>query len=204
MNKRFIKIFESTISRYTNGGFLVGDIVKIKPDAIRHKSFESNEEMKFQLKDLMSSDLNLRIVNIKNKYPNVMGGSNTDTIGRQEALVDIAQELAPGRYHKYITVPMDVLVEINPNVPNLAPIPDSVKRKGNIQIKPGVPEKAEEDNEFSPGNQTQKSVVEPHGKNVKGDRELPTSNTQIPSSPAVGQRDPVSYTAEYLPKEKKR
>lgn len=195
MNNNFIQLVESTINRFTNGGLLVGDLVKIKPKAFNHPDFESNEEVKFKLKEFLNSDLNLRILNIKNNYSSAMAGNNEDKINPRMMLVDIAQEIAPGRYYGQVTVPMDILQRLDNGI-NLPPIPDSVKYKGKITIKPEIPEEAEETSEFSPGYQTHASVV--GKKAVKGDRKLQNSNTVIPSSPAEGQRDPAKFTASYV------
>ena len=217
MNKRrFVKIFESNLNRYTNGGLLIGDIVAFKPKAIHHPDFENSEELKMKIKALMDGGLNLRVVNIKGKYPAVMGGSNEDNIVRRNALVDVAQEIAPGRYHNTITVPIEVLDviygtrpdkdqspehfnDVSPEI-NLPSIRDNQKRAGRINIKPTAVDKPSEDNEFAVGTQTMKSDVD--GKLSKGDRELPIKNTAIPSSPAEGHKDPAKYTAGYMPKQK--
>lgn len=136
MKKRFIRLYENNIDRFTNGGFLVGDIVKIKPGSYNHKAFEGQEEIKAQIKSLIDSDLNIRIINIKNKYPGVMGANNTDYINPFGRTVDIGQEIAPGRYYNTTSVP-DAILERIPTYPGLPPIPDSMKRadKSHIDTK---------------------------------------------------------------------
>lgn len=197
--KRFTQIFESTLSRHTNGGFLTSDLVKLKKNALSHVEFETNEEMKFKLKAIMDSDLNLRIVNIKNKYPAVQGGVNTDTNLPFGRIIDIAQEIAPGRFHNFISVPEEVLERIE-SYPNSSPIPNSLKRDDTTQIEP-IPVDIEEDEEcmLSPRHLTHKSD-DGKGHLIKGDRELKNTNTKIPAEPAKGQADPADYVARYLPK----
>ena len=128
-----------------------------------------------------------------------MAGNNSDNQSALGRIADIAQEYAPGRWRECFTVPVEI-VEVIDYSPNLPPVPDSLKRTGNEHINP-KPVEASEDNErttLSPRHQTHRSDV--HGKYEKGDRELPTKNVKIPSSPAKGQKDPASYTAQYMPK----
>jgi hypothetical protein len=215
VNRRFVKLFESAYGRYTNGGILVGDVVAFKPKAINHPDFESNDELKIKIKSLIDSGYNLRVVNIKNNFPVGMGGNNDNNINRRMALADIAQEIAPGRYYNYVTVPLDVLVvvsgirplkdqnpdhfnEVQPDI-NLPEVRDKIKRDSRINIKPVSPEKVSEDEEFSTGRQTRTSDMG-NKKDSSGDRSLNNSNTVIPSSPNVTHKDPANYTADYLPK----
>ena len=214
MNRRFVKIFESTYSRYTNGGVLVGDVVVFKPKAINHPDFEANEEMKIKIKSLIDGGYNLRIINIKNNFPVAMGGNNDNNIVRRNALADIGQEIAPGRYYNMVTVPLETLQvvsgtrpekdqspehynEVQPDI-NLPQVRDKITYKPRTNIKPKPLEKPNEDNEFAIGYQTLQSNI--GGKNVPGDRQLNNTNVEIPSSPNVMAKDPGSYTASYLPK----
>lgn len=136
--KRFLKLYESTINRFTNGGFLTGDVVKLKPNAFNHKVFDGQEETKSHIKAMMDSDLNLRVTNVKNAYPAVMGGSNTDYASPKERMVDVAQEIAPGRYYNTITVPAEVLERVTDGdeTNSLPPVPNSIKKADPSQIKP--------------------------------------------------------------------
>ena len=133
MKKRFLKLYENNIDRFTNGGFLIGDIVKIKPGSYNHKAFEGQEEIKAQIKSLIDSDLNIRVVNIKNKYPGVMGANNTDYINPFNRTVDIGQEIMPGRYYNTTSVPGEILERV-PTYPNLPPVPASMKREDKSHI----------------------------------------------------------------------
>ena len=93
MKKKFTRLYESITNRFINGGFLIGDIVKIKPDALKHKSFDGLEELKTQIKALMDSDLNIRVINVKNGMPAGMGANNTGNVNAFGRTLDIAQEM---------------------------------------------------------------------------------------------------------------
>ena len=138
MRKRFLSLYESTINRFTNGGFLVGDVVKLKPNAFNHKAFEGLEEVKARIKSVMDSDLNIRVTNVKNAYPAVMGAGNTDNMNPEGRMVDIAQEIAPGRYYNTITVPQETLIRVTDGdaTNSLPAVPDSFKRADTTQITP--------------------------------------------------------------------
>ena len=69
MEKKFNKIYESYVSRYTRGGFLTGDLVKVRDDYKSSEGYKKlSPEYKAKLDDLLASDLNLRVSGIENKY----------------------------------------------------------------------------------------------------------------------------------------
>jgi len=200
MNKKFVKLYESALQRYTNGGFLAGDVVVFKEGAFNDPWFkELGENTKQKLKNMADSGLNLRVSAIKNRFPGVGGAGNTDYIGT-EVNVDITSEIAPGRYMDFATVPARLL-EPKSTYPNLPDVPE-VFKKGDpakrVNIKPKkVKDEAEEVPFLRPGD-TRRSDLG-NGKMSNGDRELLNKNIKIPSSPAKGVNDPASYTANYLP-----
>jgi len=180
VKKKFLKLYEGTINRYNNGGLLVGDIVKLKPGAINHPSFEGKEEERFLLKTLIDSDLNIRVVNIINKYPAVMGANNTDNINPFGRTVEIAQEIMPGRLYNKISVPDEILVRVD-YYPNLPPIPQSMKREDKTHIKP-------------------KEIKATHANTEMSNKEINLGNTNVKLD-----YTPIAKptTSMYLPKEKR-
>ena len=202
MDKRFNKLFEATLSRYTRGGFLTSDRVKFIDNALKNDFFKNQpESVKTAVEELINSGLNLRVRNVKSAMPAVMGAGNPDDYGYSFS-VEIVPEIAPGTYdvNKAVTVPATLVAHLNDGI-NLPPVPDKLKYDNKVQIKPKPVEevlKTEDKNNFSPVAQTHTSNVD--GKPSKGDRELNNVNVVIPSSPAVNQKDPAAYTAQYLPK----
>jgi len=200
MNKKFVKLYESALQRYTNGGFLAGDVVVFKEGAFNDQWFkELGENTKQKLKSMAASGLNLRVSAVKNRFPGVGGAGNTDYLGT-ETNVDITSEIAPGRYMDFATVPSRLL-EPKSSYPNLPEVPEVFKKDDpskRVNIKPKkVKDEAEEVPFLRPG-ETRKSDLG-KGKMAEGDRELLNKNVSIPSSPAKDARDPASYTANYLP-----
>jgi hypothetical protein len=207
VNKKFVKLFEATISRFNRGGFLASDRVSFVDNVLRNDYFKKQpEELANAVKELINCGLNLRVKNIKSTFPAVGGAGNPDNFGYSFA-VEVAPEIAPGRLdtNKTVTVPAELLVRQDDGI-NLPPVPDSLVRKDSSYIKPKKTSdiKQEEIPFYRPHNQTHLSNV--NGKNVEGDRELKNINVTIPSSPAVGVKDPAisgfpdSYTIAYLPK----
>ena len=197
--RRFTKIWESAINRYTSGGFLPGDLVTLKPDFKKHELIKDNESLIGELKALVDSGSNLRITNVKNKYPTAMGGDNTDYKG-MEFYVDIAAEMSPGKFGPSYTVPADVL-EVIDTTPNLTPIPNKFKYDNKIQIKPKEHKDENEEVPFyTPDGQNKKAYV--GNKLQKTDHKLLNKNVTIPS-PANKMRKDIAgeqpnYTAVYM------
>lgn len=199
MNK-FEKIYESAIQRFTRGGFLTGDLVKFTENAFRDDFFKKQAPNYIQkAKSFNDGGLNLRVSAIKAVRPTIHSG---DVQNEAESfLVDIVQEIAPGLYREFITVPAHILEPVN-TYPNLAPVPDSLKRHNNTSIEPHpVALKDATEMMLSPHRQTLTSD-EGDKKDSPGDRKLNNFNTKIPSEPAKGEANPSveSGTHRYLPK----
>ena len=200
MNKRFLKLYESTIGRYNRGGFLVSDIVTFAKNALKNDFLKTqNEDVAARIKEYIESGDTLRVINIVNNAPPVMGANNTDD-GGPDFTIEVGKETAPGRFETSgILVHPTMLVRVDA-YPNLTPVPDKVKRKEKIDIKP-VAVKDEEGEEvpfYTPKLNTRRSDV--HGKMEAGDRVLNNVNVKIPSGTNAIDKDPASYTARYLPK----
>jgi hypothetical protein len=200
MEKKFIKLFEATLSRYTRGGFLTSDRVKFIDKALTHDFIKNApEETKLAIKGLIDSGVNLRVRNVKSHMPAVMGAGNPDDFG-YSFNIEVVPEIAPGLYdvNKAVTVPSTLLVR-HADYPNLPPVPDSMKYDNKVQIKPEEVEINDDKTMLTPKSNTHLSDVGGN-KLEAGDRELKNVNVKIPSEPAVGHKDPATYTAQYLPK----
>ena len=202
MKKKFLKLYESTMDRLNRGGYLVGDIVKFKDDAHTHDFFaNASDEIRKKIKEFMEDGCNLRVKNISNVYPAVLGAGNTDDAGSVN--IEVCRETAPGRFDQSGILVHPDMLEIVDVYPNLSPVPDKFKRKEKINITPVDAEKelAAEDEEvpfYSPRATTHLSDV--HGKLEAGDRKLNNTNVAIASNHNAVAKDPASYVYNYLPK----
>ena len=137
---KFEQLTETTIVRYQNGGLITGDLVKVLPSALKHPKLKDlGEHVKGVIKSLIDSTLNLRVCAVKSIHPS--SSSLSDGIGGggtsapTDFWVDVAIERAPGSFSDPMTLPIEVL-ELIPNDGNLAPIPDELRRKDKVNIKP--------------------------------------------------------------------
>lgn len=198
MNK-FVKLYESAISRYTRGGFLTGDLVKFVEGATRDEFFKDQApNYMAKLKQFIDSGLNIRVSAVKPVRPSTQPGNIQNEAS--SFLVDVTLELAPGLYKDFITVPAHILAP-HDTYPNLAPVPDSLKRAGNVHIEPkAVEAAAQEEQMMSPQRQTN-TTDRGNQKDSETENQLNNVNVTIPSSPAQGERSPAveKGTARYLP-----
>tara|TARA_B100000214_G_C23910568_1_gene601088 strand:- start:329 stop:955 length:627 start_codon:yes stop_codon:yes gene_type:complete len=182
VEKKFNKIYESYVSRYTRGGFLTGDLVKVRDN---YKSTEGYKKMtpeyQAKLDDLISSDLNLRVSGIENKYPSDQPGNTDNSSG--EFSITVSQETAPGRYDGFYQFPDDIFQPVDV-YPNRMPVPNSMVRPNGTQIDPDTLEYEDEDSYI--GSNPLKSQVEPgylpdaeKQPTMGDDRELHNVNTEI-------------------------
>jgi hypothetical protein len=199
MNK-FVKLYESSIQRYTRGGFLTGDLVKFVENAFKDDFFK-NQAPNYvnKARSFADAGLNMRVSAVKAVRPTIHSGDVQNEA--EDFIVDITLEMAPGLYREFLTVPARLLQQID-TYPNLAPVPDSLKRKGDININPKeVKQEQEENTMLSPHRQTQTSDLG-NSKDSEGERKLNNFNTSIPSSPSQGTPSPSveKGTFRYLPK----
>lgn len=195
MQNKFLNLVENSLSRYSNGGFLVGDIVKLVANYKSKACYKDlNDTIKKFVDDLSKTDKSLRIVDIKTYYPSGAPGDNSN---RGTCFnIDIATEFAPGSYdlQNKVTVPSDILEPANV-YPSLAPIPDSLRKKERINMTPVKPEEDEE----MPNNPYAQTLMSQDGeKLVRGDRALLNKNVKIPSNTVKGSNTVGTYTKMYM------
>tara|TARA_R110001583_G_scaffold24979_9_gene90862 strand:+ start:2757 stop:3329 length:573 start_codon:yes stop_codon:yes gene_type:complete len=177
--KKFVKLHESYMRRYERGGFLGGDVFKFNDDfksADCYKALGSNT--KELIDNMIDSGLHIRITDIKDTSPARFPGN--DQTSSLDVVLNLALDSGGGRYTHHVSVPGSLGHSVQ-YAPNLLPIPDVMRRKDNVVIKP---EEAEE-------------TTAPHAAENPV-RALPTQNTDIPSDPATPSPDAASYTLQYL------
>ncbi len=189
--KKFVNLHESYMRRYERGGFLVGDVFKFNGD---YQSTDCYKALPKNTKDLLTqmidSGLHIRVVGIKDTEPSRYPASS------QQSSLDVNLNLAldegGGRYSHYVTVP-GLLGQAVQYAPNLLPIPNAMRRKSKVNIKP---EEVVEDEEML-SNRADRGGLEPH-ELTPTERSLPTKNTEIPCDPVTPSPAVGSYTNQYL------
>jgi hypothetical protein len=159
--RKFLEICESVLTRTERGGFLVGDMVEITD----FNKIDSN--IKDGLKELVDQGLNIKVVDIVNKYPSDKPGSQLNNSG--DVVLVVSADYGGGRYVGKFTVPTTCCKVID-TYPNLHPIPDALKRDNMITIKP-EPVPGYEGEEFKK-----------RANLAGGDYKLPVKNQKIPGA----------------------
>jgi hypothetical protein len=138
METKFDVLFENLLERYQQGGLIIGDRVRFKKDALNHEFFKGKGQ---NFLDIVKScmdpnfDLNLRVSAIKSIYPTTTQNYRGGTESPDKIYADVIVEYAPGLYRTPMTVPIEVL-ELQDDGINTGPVPDSIRRKSKINIKP--------------------------------------------------------------------
>lgn len=167
MNK-FDTILESAFNRFQGGGFLSGDLVKLKENALGSEWAKKQPENLLQkLKEFAETDENIRVSSVKALRPAV-SGSVQQHEQVDDFYCDIVREKAPGLFMDFITIPAELLEYIDFGT-NLPPVPGSQRRDHPGDGKPEEV-KQEEANPALPYDQT--------GVN-EGDKALADVNTKL-------------------------
>ena len=179
--KKFIPLLESYMRRYERGGFLVGDVFKFNNDFKNEEGYKDlGQNVKDLIDQMIESGLHIRVVDIKNEDPSRYPAS--DITSQLEVFLDIALDTGGGRYTHYCAVPTSLGQPVH-YAPNLLPIPDAMRRKSKVNIKP---EEVVEDEE-----NIQNKTDRGDGKLSQTELKLPTQNTTLPHSEGP-------YTKSYL------
>lgn len=181
MEAKFNVLFENMLERYQQGGYLIGDRVRFKKDVLKMDFFKNKgSNFLVVVKACMDPnfDLNLRISAIKSTRPTTSQNYRGGTESPDDIYADVIIEYAPGLYRNPMTVPIGAL-ELQDDGINRGPIPDSIKRKSKIQIKPEE-QKAEQSADFD---------INLQNKNVQ----LPGGTKWNDSKPGAGNMPKKKY-----------
>ena len=167
MNK-FSTLIEGTQVRYTQGGLLPGDLVKVKKEALTSEWAKKQAgNLIEKLKQFIDTDLHVRVSAVKTLRPAVGGGHQTES-NVDDYYCDVVIETAPGLYVDFITLPVNLLEYIEQDI-NLPELPDSLRR--DEPSKKIEEYKAKRTN--SPTDSTKQTLSD------DTNRSLPRSNTDM-------------------------
>lgn len=189
MNSKFDTLFESNFSRYQGGGFLTGDVIKLKDGWERDDwAKKAPAQVVEKIAELAGSDLILRVSSVKTIRPTI--NSSVDQAGGvDDFYLDICQETAPGMWNgHFVTIPQH-LVELNGPNDGPPPIPDSMKREDVVDVKPKEISSEDTANEGGEEMDPKKQT----GTDDKFNKTLPDNNTTLPGATGA-----ESYTAKYI------
>ena len=128
-NSKFVPLYETIYNRFKQGsGFLEGDVVKLKSNFKSTEGYKAlPETIKQRLEDISNSEYNLRLGRLHSPH-NQYGSYGHLNLPATHA--DLYQEVAPGNFGNLVTVPLDLLEEIDTGV-NLPPVSPKNKRTAN-------------------------------------------------------------------------
>ena len=112
---KFEKICENTLYRFQQGGFLRGDYVRIKKDALKHSELKQiSAPMRSILENVIKSGIPLRISYIKSGSSEAFNGP-VDAANSPccELWADVVTEYAPGMWKDPMTLPLGVLEKVD-------------------------------------------------------------------------------------------
>jgi len=188
MAKKYLMLVEDYMKRFERGGFLVGDIFEFNKNFKTEDEYKSlGQNVKDMIDEMLDSGLNIRVVGIKDNTGARFPGSNQSSSNDVE--LSLALDNTGGRFTHYVSVSPSLGQPGDSGYPGLTPIPDEVKRKDKVNIKPKEMEKS--------NNNSNKSD-RGDGKLSDTERTLTRKNTVLPHkstspSPAV-----ASQTHHYL------
>ena len=134
MEKKFVKLLETAMSRAIRGGFLVGDYVELVKNYKTHQEYKAlHDDIKAKIDELTKSDLHIRVINV-NDIPALRYPGNTDAMNGVVS-VTITQDQGGGRYFEAIIVAPCLLKKLE-HYPNYPKFPDSFNYNAKITHKP--------------------------------------------------------------------
>lgn len=171
MNK-YSTIIEATMQRFTSGGFLTGDMVKLKSNVMSSEWARKQPENLLQkLKEFAETDKHIRVSAVKALRPAVSGSIQPHN-QVDDYYCDIVIEAAPGLYHDFMTLPAELLEYQEQDI-NLPDVPDSLRHDDNTQHEPK--EVSEED--ISDENSPVVNEDPVHSMTDSNNTDVPNPNT---------------------------
>lgn len=185
-NGKYNYLVETAIQRYQQNGFLVGDVVKIKNNALSGEKMKGvSEAVKEKIKQLSDSGANLRISAVKTKRSNTSTGEIGGVTAPADYYVDIVQEINPANWVNPITLPIEAIERVDHE--NFYPdVPEEFKRKHKGADK---------------GSEDEMGAV-PETRTAK-DLNLPSKNTKLSNAQKWDDDKPGAGATKELEKLKK-
>lgn len=129
-NSKFETLLEASLGRYQLGGYLQGEVVKLKKDALKHQYFvDRGQTFRDLVQSLIERDQVLRISSIKSIRPDVSGIQHRSS--PDDLYLDVFEEHAPGLTYNVMTVPSACVEKVDFGI-NLPPT-GGVKKQNRVE-----------------------------------------------------------------------
>ena len=187
-NSKFVPLYETIYNRFKQGsGFLEGDVVKLKSNFKSTEGYKAlPETIKQRLEDISNSEYNLRLGRLHSPH-NQYGSYGHLNLPATHA--DLYQEVAPGNFGNLVTVPLDLLEEIDTGV-NLPSVSPKNKRTAN---EAPYQKPTKKGTNKDPMTDEQTKTGEKQNYTPKGDYELATKNKKLPNSNDYDDEKPSKF-----------
>ncbi len=130
---KFDVLYEDIYFRSQSGGLITGDVVRFRKNALNDPRIKDMmEDYKKFIQEMMNSDRILKVSAVKQARPATQYGVGNSIFGYS---VDVVEEYAPGLFKNPLTVPIEILERVDTGN-DRQPVPDSLKRKDEVNIKP--------------------------------------------------------------------
>lgn len=163
-NGKFTKLFEETLYRNQQNGFLRGDYVHIKKSALKNEAVDNmSDQMKSLLSDAIRNNTTLRISYIKSGRSEAFSGPvDAANIPSCDLWADCYVEHAPGMWHNVMTIPLSILEKVEIEGANGFPEYDKKLVRPNTKEPDSVDK-----------------VLKDQTKGADDSRKLPKKNTKL-------------------------
>jgi len=139
---KFETMVTEMFDRYAQGnGFLQGDVVRLKKDAVNSEWFKSQAPaVQAKLKEMIGdSNRVYRVSTLKNESPRAAGAFGMNNT--PASMADIVREVNPSFWVDPVTIPTEYLESVDVGV-NMPPYDKNLVRKDTTQIKPEEKDKS--------------------------------------------------------------
>jgi len=142
-NSNFTQICEETLNAYSQGGFLRGNYVIIKPDALKNEALKQiSDPMKAIITDAIKKKTMFRISYIKSGNSEAPSGPvDAPNIATGTLWADVVVEYAPGMWKDPMTLPVEVLkkVELEGEMDGYPQYSSEIKRENDYSTSGAKP-----------------------------------------------------------------
>ena len=187
-NSKFLTLYETIYDRFKQGsGFLTGDVVKIKEG---FKSSESFKALPTNVQDLIEqlndAGYNIRVSRLHTA--NSQYGS-FGLVNLPATHADIYQERSPGSFGNLVTIPIDLMEQIDTGH-SLPPV-SKKNRPGKNKAPYQDPTEPSNNKDEETNEQTDVATKQQHAKD--GDYKLATKSSKLPGANKYDDTKPSKF-----------
>ena len=110
---KFEQIHEAALTRFQQQGFLLGDYIKFKKDAMKNDCVRNfSEQMQAHIQQCIKNDIVLKVSDIKSPNSEAMNGPVGAANVPRGLWADVYVEHAPGMFSNVMTIPLSIVDKV--------------------------------------------------------------------------------------------